>query len=65
MIEDNIKNTVISLKSTNELNGIIDTLRVYAANEKSKETIEIINIALQKSELFKNKKYRNKEWLND
>ena len=56
MIGDNIKNTVISLKSASELNEIIDTLRVYAANEKSKETIEIINIALQKSEVFKNKK---------
>ena len=55
MIVDNIKNTIMSLKSASKLNEIIDTLRVYAANNKSEETTEIINLALQKSNVFKNK----------
>ncbi|MHA1420291.1 MAG: hypothetical protein ACTSWD_07800 [Candidatus Heimdallarchaeota archaeon] len=56
MIGDNIKSAVLSLKSESELDGIIDKLRVYAANKKSEKTIEIINLALQKSEELNNKK---------
>ncbi|GAG70703.1 unnamed protein product, partial [marine sediment metagenome] len=44
-----IKNTIISLKTTIELQELLSSLRVIAANEKSEEILEIINIALQKS----------------
>lgn len=46
---ENIENTVISLKTVAELQEILNSLRVYAANEKSEEVIKTINIALQKS----------------
>ena len=52
---ENIENTVISLKTVAELQEILNSLRVYAANEKSKEVIKIINIALQKSIDFKDR----------
>jgi len=51
-----IRSTIISLRTSIELQEILNSLRVFAANEKSEEVLETINIALQKSFDIEDKK---------
>lgn len=51
-----IRSTIISLRTAIELQEILNSLRVFAANEKSEEVLETINIALQKSFDIEDKK---------
>ena len=54
---DTLINKVEEISSEEDIEEIINNLRILAANEKSKDVLSIIETAIFKTKFLKNKKY--------